>query len=88
MSRFCSTELSCSGLYVVLACISFFNSVKYVISNSYTMTCPPIRGDKSTSFSECIISRTAGQTWYSYFMLPNFNVDLAHHEMFKLVRVV
>ena len=30
------------------------------------------------SFSEWIILRTCGQTWYNYF-IP----DLAHHEVFR-----
>ena len=36
------------------------------------------------SFSEWIILRTGGQTWYNYFILfytTYIGVDLAHHEI-------
>ena len=35
------------------------------------------------SFSEWIILRTDGQTWYNYFYTTYISVDLAHHEIFR-----
>ena len=34
-------------------------------------------------FSEWIILRTGGETWYNYFYTTYINVYLAHHEMFR-----
>ena len=39
--------------------------------NSYTMGCPPVRGDNPRALaSELSYLRTGGQTWYIYFMPP------------------
>ena len=54
--------------------LQVYGGVKHELCNSYTMGCPPVRGDNpraiSTSFSEWIILRTGGQTWYDYFIPP------------------
>ena len=38
-------------------------NISHLLSYSYTMGCPPVRGDNPRAFSEWIILRTGGQTW-------------------------
>ena len=40
--------------------INFELITNFMLCNSYTMVCPHVWGNKSTSFSEWIISRTGG----------------------------
>ena len=52
-----------------------------LLSNSYTMGCPPVRG-----FSLWVILRTGGQAWYNYFIPPtSVSRDIL---MLMLVKVV
>ena len=44
--------------------------IEVYICNSYTMGCPPVRGDNPRAYNEWIILRTGGQTWYNYFIPP------------------
>ena len=47
------------------------SSIVYTESKSHFMGCSPVRGDDNPrAFSEWIILRTGGQTWYNYFIPP------------------
>ena len=62
--------------------------VLYSVSNSYTIGCPPVRGDNPRALA-------IGLSYVQvdnmvYFFITFMSVDLAHHKIFllKLVRVV
>ena len=38
------------------------------LSDSYTMGCPPVRGDNPRALASGLSPRTGGQTWYNYFI--------------------
>ena len=40
------------------------------LCNSYTMGCPPVRGDNPQALAHGLSPRTGGQTWYNYFIPP------------------
>ena len=45
--------------------------IYFLLRNSYTMGCPPVRGDNPRALADkWIILRTGGQTLYNYFIPP------------------
>ena len=40
------------------------------LSYSYTMGCPPVRGDNPQALASGLSPRTGGQTWYNNFISP------------------
>ena len=53
----------------------FTNIIYVVLSNSYTMGCPPVRGDNPRALA-------MDNPWYNCFIPPTSVEDLAHHEIF------
>ena len=78
------TEPACEN---ALVCpLIAINSITQLRCNSYTMGCPPERGNNFNT----IILRTGGQTRYNY-LIPPTSVQTLHITRFfvlKLVRVV
>ena len=59
--------------------------------NSYTMTCPPVRGDNPRALASGLsFVQLGGQTWYTYFIPPTsvLTLHILRYFVIKLVRVV
>ena len=69
---------------------SVWTHIKYILSTCYTMGCPPVRVDNPREFSEWIILRTGGQTWYNYIIPPTSvkTLHITRYFMLKVVKVV
>ena len=75
----------------MLAQFVFINLYVYkVICNSYTMGCPPVRGDNPRALASELSYVHGGQTWYNYFMLPTSvkTLHIKRYFVLNLVRVV
>ena len=44
--------------------------LKYELSNSYTMGCPPVRGDNPQALASGLSYVQADNPWYNYFIPP------------------
>ena len=53
-----------------------------VISNSYTMGCPPVRGDNPRALASGLSYEQVDNPWYNYFYTTYISVELAHQVIF------
>ena len=51
-------------------------------SNSYTMGCPPVRGDNPRALASGLSDVQMDNPWYNYYT-TYISVYLAHHEEFR-----
>ena len=60
------------------------------ICNSYTMGCPPVRGDNPRALASGLSYVQADNPWYNYFILPTsvYTLHIMIYFVLKLVRVV
>ena len=60
------------------------------LSNSYTMGCPPVRGDNPRALASGLSYVQVDNPWYNYFMPPTSvcTLYIVKYFVLKLVRVV
>ena len=56
---------------------------RFKTSYSYTMACPPVRGDNPRALASELSNIQADKPWYNYFYNTYISVDLSHHDVFR-----
>ena len=59
------------------------NRVSEDLCNSYTMVCPPVRGDYPRALASELSPVQTDKSWYNYFYATLINVDLAQYKIFR-----
>ena len=54
-----------------------------MIRNSYTMGCPPVRGDNPRALASGLSYVQVDNPWYNFFYITYISVDLAHQVIFR-----
>ena len=49
-------------------CLKYRQLAIFVLSNSYTMVCPPVRGDNPRALASGLSPVQADEPWYNYFI--------------------
>ena len=62
--------------------IEYFHVQNTRLSNSYTMGCPPVRGDNPRALASGLSYVQVAKHGISFYT-TNISVDLAHHEIFR-----
>ena len=62
--------------------IEYFHVQNTRLSNSYTMGCPPVRGDNPRALASGLSYVQVAKHGISFYT-TNISVDLAHHEIVR-----